>query len=35
MTENEVTGMRLGSRLNFGAALMTDGIARTVNRLVE
>ncbi len=35
MTENELPGMRSGYRLDFGAALMKDGVIRTVNRLVE
>ncbi len=35
MAENERTGVRWGCRLNFDEALMTAGITRTVNRLVE
>ena len=35
LTYLRLTGMRLGYVLNFGGALMKDGITRTVNRLVE
>ena len=33
MEENEIADKRLGYLLNFGAALMKDGIVRTANRL--
>ena len=35
LTYLKLTGMRLGYLLNFGEALMKDGITRTVNRLPE
>ncbi len=35
LTYLELTGMSLGYLLNFGEALMKDGITRTVNGLLE
>lgn len=35
LTYLRLTGLRLGYLLNFGEALMKDGITRTVNRLDE
>jgi len=35
LTYLRLTGMKLGFLLNFGAALMKDGITRTVNGLEE
>ena len=35
LTYLRFTGMRLGFLLNFGEALMKNGITRTVNRLIE
>jgi GxxExxY protein len=35
LTYLRLTGMRLGYLLNFGEALMKNGITRTVNRLLE
>ncbi|MBO9662633.1 GxxExxY protein [Dokdonella sp.] len=35
LTYLRLTGMKLGYLLNFGAALMRDGITRTVNGLDE
>jgi GxxExxY protein len=35
LTYLRLTGMKLGFLLNFGAALMKDGITRTVNGLAE
>ncbi len=35
LTYLRLTGMRLGYLLNFGEALMKNGITRTVNRLIE
>jgi hypothetical protein len=35
LTHLRLTGMRLGDLLNFGEALMKDGITRTINRQVE
>jgi GxxExxY protein len=33
LTYLKLTGMKLGFLLNFGAALMKDGLVRVVNRL--
>ena len=35
LTYLRLTGLKLGYLLNFGEALMKDGITRTVNRLEE
>jgi GxxExxY protein len=35
LTYLRLTGMKLGFLLNFGAAVMKDGITRTVNGLAE
>ncbi|MFA5263144.1 MAG: GxxExxY protein [Opitutaceae bacterium] len=35
LTYLKLTGMKLGFLLNFGVALMKDGITRTVNQLPE
>jgi GxxExxY protein len=35
LTYLRITNLRLGLLLNFGAALMKDGIARVVNGLEE
>jgi GxxExxY protein len=35
LTYLRLTGMKLGFLLNFGEAMMRDGIIRTVNRLEE
>jgi hypothetical protein len=35
LTYPKLTGMRLGSLLNFGEAMMKRGITRTVNGLPE
>ena len=35
LTYLRLTDLKLGYLLNFGAALMKDGITRTVNRLLE
>ena len=35
LTYLKLTGIRLGYLLNFGEALMKDGIVRTVNELKE
>ncbi|OGH55891.1 MAG: GxxExxY protein [Candidatus Lindowbacteria bacterium RIFCSPLOWO2_12_FULL_62_27] len=35
LTYLKLSGLRLGFLLNFGEALMKDGITRTVNRLPE
>ena len=35
LTYLRLTGMRLGYLLNFGEALMKDGITRTINGQIE